>query len=89
MPVCQRIFRPEFPEDAFAVTDITDEQTAFAAGAKLCGKPAFYKQVSETGDVVIWICVGCFNEFEVRFGMESWTAVSKFEVDFDEFEEES
>lgn len=86
MPICQRIFRPEFLEDdIFAVTDITDEQIAIDSGARLCGKPAFYKQVSETGNTVIWICVNCFNEFEAKYGEGSWTNVNEYpEEDFDE-----
>lgn len=78
MPICQRVFKDDFPEDTFAVTDLADEQQVIDAGARLCGKPAFYKQVSEEGDVVIWICVDCFNEFEARFGEGAWTDVSKF-----------
>jgi hypothetical protein len=86
MPTCQRVFKPDFPEGTFAVTDMVDEQRLIDAGARLCGKPAFYKQVSETGDTVIWICVDCFNEFEKRFGEGSWTDVSRFDEEFDEGE---
>jgi hypothetical protein len=86
MPTCQRVFRDDFPKDTFAVTDISDEQRVIEAGARLCGKPAFYKQVSEEGDVVIWICVECFNEFEARFGEGSWTDVSRFAAECGEGE---
>ena len=87
MPNCQRVFKSDFPEDTFAVTDITDEQRIGDTGARLCGKPAFYKQVSEEGDVVIWICVDCFNEFEARFGEGSWTDTNRFDGEFDPEEE--
>jgi hypothetical protein len=87
MPNCQRVFKSDFPAETFAVTDITDEQRVADAGGQLCGKPAFYKQVSETGDTVIWICVDCFNEFEKRFGEGSWTDVSRFDGEFDPEEE--
>jgi hypothetical protein len=89
MPVCQRVFRPEINGDAFAVTELTDERRVADSGARMCGKPAFFKQVSETGDVVIWICVDCFNEFEAIHGEGAWTDIGEFDEDFDEFEEES
>jgi hypothetical protein len=79
MPTCQRTFIQEFPEDdGFAISNVTDEQVIADAGLRLCGKPAFYKKVSETGKTVIWICVDCFNEFEAKFGEGSWTDVSDF-----------
>jgi hypothetical protein len=89
MPVCQRIFRLELG-GTFAITETTDEQVVAASGALLCGKPAFYKQVSKSGNTSIWICVDCFNDFEAQFGEGSWTDVSEFpECGWNDFEEES
>jgi len=87
MPSCQRVFKSDFPEDTFAVTDITDERLIGDAGAHLCGKPAFYKQVSEGGSIEIWICVDCFNEFEKRFGEGSWTDTNRFDGEYTPEEE--
>jgi hypothetical protein len=75
---CQRVINSDFPEGLFAVSDMIDERRVADAGARLCGKPGFYKQVSDDGGVVIWICVDCFNEFEAQFGIGSWTDASRF-----------
>lgn len=89
MPICQRVYWPPFTDETFSVTDSTSEESIAQAGGRLCGKPAFYKQVSENGNVVIWICVDCYNEFEAKFGEGSWTETSQFETeDFEEGDED-
>jgi len=77
MPICQRVYQPEFG-DYFAVTNCTDESLVAETGGRLCGKPAFYKQVSTDGKVAIWICNDCYNEFEAANGEGSWKSVEEF-----------
>ena len=64
MNFCQRLLRDAFD---FHVSEVPDESA--------CGKPAQfrYKFADETDrEVVLWLCAGCFDEYELRFGEGSW-----------------
>jgi hypothetical protein len=75
--ICQRVYQPNIDEGDFAVVESSDPERMIA-GARLCGKPAFYKQVSPDGAVTIWICTDCFNEFEAEYGEGAWADTAEF-----------
>ena len=60
MPVCQRLLG--YGEFVVALSDEDGD---------ICGKPARFKHTTYDGDV-LWLCAGCFDEYEDEFGDGSW-----------------